>query len=160
MLLLRSLLILLAGLSSFTLSLNIPSEHHANINLPKPFADYDEAILFPRGGGGGEPTRRKKPDPPVNWNATWDCWYHNEIIWANWEFRGENWYNISEAQLKKALDKAGIVTKWEFTNSEDKKTGKEWINASVSSDLSCVCTGDCVWASSKLQCVRQGKGCR
>lgn len=112
MLFLNSLLILLASLFSLALSLNIPTEGTADVGLPEPFVDHDEAVLFPRGGGGGEtPKARKKPDPPVNWNATWDCWFHNEIIWANWELRATNWYNITEGQLKKALGEAGMISK-------------------------------------------------
>lgn len=70
-----------------------------------------QTLALPGGGEAIKPGQKK----PTNYNATWSCTYKYKGLWDRYKLTGRDW-GINETMLRKCVDKAGIVTKWKYSN--------------------------------------------
>ena len=81
------------------------------------------------GGGGPPPSAPKKPKPPPNELATWNCTHKTKAFHTHYKLRGRDW-NKTEAQIKKSVADAGMITRWKYREFEE--YGKPTFESSVS----------------------------
>ena len=80
-------------------------------------------------GGGPPPSAPKKKPPPPNELATWNCTHKVKAFHSHYKLRGRDW-NKTEAQIKKSVADAGMITRWKYREFEE--YGKPTFESSVS----------------------------
>lgn len=113
-----------------------PSSSHPNQHRERKMVRLISSIFvlalaavqaFARPGGVEHTTTAKKK--PTNFNATWECNYKYQGLWDNYRLVGRDW-GINETMLERAVNKAGIVTKFKYSKWE--RDGHEGFNTTVS----------------------------